>query len=199
MAASSQVIRAESRFASVGDIVKGDFTVDHGLLTAILGDNFPWYYNESSTSEKFPFLGHTVIRRDDMAENSNVWKWLFPSFVSFCKEHKLEYNRVLRCAINMNIGGADWPHTDPHVDYETPHKVLIAYLNDASGDTIIYRKKYEGGPHTLLLEATPELPAELDRVQPIKNTAVCFDGKNFHASEFPKHNQRRIVCVICFD
>ena len=32
------------------------------------------------------------------------------------------------------------PHTDPHIDSYDDHYVILIYLNDASGDTLIYKE-----------------------------------------------------------
>ena len=40
------------------------------------------------------------------------------------------------------------PHTNLHVDHDFPHYVMIFYLNEASGNTLIFEETYtkETGP-----------------------------------------------------
>jgi hypothetical protein len=68
--------------------------------------------------------------------------------------------------------------TTKHIDTETPHLVILYYVNDTDGDTYFFGK-----------EKDSEL---VQRVSPRKNRAVIFDGANYHASSLPT-NKHRIV------
>ena len=71
---------------------------------------------------------------------------------------------------------------DPiHVDTKEPHWVVLYYLVDSDGDTIIYNTD-----NTTVME----------RVTPKQGRVVIFDGKYYHTAEQPKDNVR---CIINFN
>tara|TARA_R110000803_G_scaffold126047_1_gene193512 strand:+ start:25 stop:549 length:525 start_codon:yes stop_codon:yes gene_type:complete len=65
----------------------------------------------------------------------------------------------------------------PHVDLHAPHLVLLYYINDAVGDTILFNDKDE----------------EIQRVTPQKGTAIFFDGSIRHCSSRPSKFSRSIL------
>ena len=93
-----------------------------------------------------------------------------------------------------------YQNTDPHIDHDFNHKILMMYLNNTSGDTIIYNKKfYPGGLTILPIDETSKRPMkELKRVSPELGKVMCVDGKHFHAGSFPEPGDRRVVVVFTF-
>ena len=167
-------------------------------------NNFPWYYHTESTSSKFPYFAHTVISRYDYEKesnhiNSDLFYFVEPILVDFCKRNKIKYTKLLRCAFNLTTSFKSYEHTDPHVDFSFPHKVCIMYLNDTSGDTIIFEETYEANKDIILLENL-KMPLTIGAsIAPKKGLIVCFDGEHYHANKFcSEDNNRRIVVVMCF-
>ena len=75
------------------------------------------------------------------------------------------------------------------------HKIKIKIIHR---NTLIFNKKHKKGePHTFLLEKKPDYKI-LYKIKPKQFRVACFDGKYFHAAEFPKNNQQRIVSVSTF-
>jgi hypothetical protein len=181
-------------------VVTGDFDFPQEFLDSIFyNGNFPWYLTEESTSAMFPFMGHSVIDRGDPEIKSWAWQIVEPALRKFVESYGVEISAVIRCNFNLTFAQPSHESTDMHVDNGSDHKVLIAYLNDCSGDTIIYEKTYDGENPTILhSDAKTEDYEELRRVTPKKNTAVCFDGRHYHAAGFPNLGESRAVCVINF-
>ena len=65
----------------------------------------------------------------------------------------------------------------PHVDMLSPHWVLLYYVNDSDGDTILYNKNKE----------------EIKRVSPKKGKAIFFDGSIYHSAGIPKNSHRAVI------
>ena len=82
-----------------------------------------------------------------------------------------------------------------HVDLSSPHLVVLYYVMDSDGDTIIYDKKWEKGKEHLNSEKTAKLLIK-KRVTPKQGRLVVFDGRYWHTAEQPKYNKR---CVINTD
>ena len=81
----------------------------------------------------------------------------------------------------------------PHVDLYYPHTVILYYVNDSDGDTVIYKERYTG-------TGKPQFPqtlTELKRIEPKRGRVVVFDGLHYHSSSNPRKNSYR--CVINFD
>jgi hypothetical protein len=85
---------------------------------------------------------------------------------------------------------------DPlHIDLLTPHIVVLYYVCDSDGDTLIVDKKFDPakGEEKECKYTDYKL---LARVTPKKGRAVIFDGVYYHTAEQPKSNIR---CVINFN
>jgi hypothetical protein len=80
-----------------------------------------------------------------------------------------------------------------HVDQQFPHLVVLYYVMDSDGDTIIVDHKRVGAPNYTLEAA--DFP-QLVRVTPKKGRVVIFDGDYYHTAEQPKHGLR---CIVNFN
>ena len=73
----------------------------------------------------------------------------------------------------------------PHVDLPYQHFVMLYYVCDSDGDTIIYNEReYErpDGMYTIKQKVTPK-----------QGRMVLFDGSLYHTAEQPEHNVRCVV------
>ena len=81
---------------------------------------------------------------------------------------------------NLLLKTQSTPNT-PHIDYPDPHIVLLYYVNDSSGPTTFYNRKFK----------------VKKEVMPKKGRILIFDGSIYHSSTPPTTNDYR--CVINFD
>lgn len=158
------------------------------LQDTIMDNNFPWYYQTYSTSEKFPFFSHMLLPRYDYVNEkqpepqSDLFYKFKDILDSFCQINNIEYTKVLRACINMTTYFSE-THSDFHIDHDFPHKVIIMYLNDVSDNA------------TLVENANKNI----ERFESKAGKIICFDGQYKHAAEFCKEGERRIVCVMTID
>jgi len=89
-----------------------------------------------------------------------------------------------RVGLSTNIGGLGVAH--PHIDYTNEHTVVLYYVNDSDGDTVLY----DGHPDTGLSVA--------EKITPVHNRAVIFDGLRYHSSSYPVKDSRRVVVNMNF-
>lgn len=73
---------------------------------------------------------------------------------------------------------------NPHVDANIKHIVILYYITDADGDTLIYNETEESEEYTIM-----------DRVQPKRGRCVVFDGRHYHSSSKPTNNIRATINI----
>jgi hypothetical protein len=80
-----------------------------------------------------------------------------------------------------------------HVDCAKPHIVLLYYVNESDGNTVILKQRYpfSHGKISGLIKGDV-----LQEIEPKKGRVVMFDGSHFHSSTIPTSQLR---CVINID
>ncbi len=109
----------------------------------------------------------------------------------FCKKHNFRLLDLYRTRVNRTPFSKDPRPLIPHVDLRNKyrHYILLIFLNDSDGDTIMYDLKVDGQVH----QESELLP--LKRFSPKPGRAVLFDGDYFHAWEHPQHHDYRISMI----
>ena len=85
-----------------------------------------------------------------------------------------------------------------HVNNEVPHLVLLYYVNDSDGDTILYDKTIDDIPFSVQY---PDEYCDLNithRVTPKKGRVLIFDGRHYHAPSSPTKSMRCIITIDLF-
>ena len=120
-------------------------------------------------------------------DNQPVSK-LFPSILPVMTAIPYTIKQMIRIKMNLCVyAQMDNPnaHGMPHVDFteiKEPLLSAIYYVNDSTGDTLIFNQRYgQTAPLTLKTRVTPK-----------KGRLVVFDGALFHAGNTPKTNAPRI-------
>ena len=73
----------------------------------------------------------------------------------------------------------------PHVDIADDHFVMLYYVCDSDGDTIIYNEQVKSNNYTIQKRVTPK-----------QGRVVLFDGSYYHTAEQPLNSIR---CVVNYD
>ena len=167
------------------------------LQDRILSPGFPWYYARAT-------------KKGDEGVNPWLYGWVhlvYDEGKFYSEDYPLFIDQIglllgsvgetmrtgaFRIRVIMNTL-TDRPYLNgAHTDLVHPHKTALLYLNDADGDTLIYREK--------LGEADPEGPLTVERaVAPKANRMVMFDGLQLHTGTTPVKAARRIVLNINYD
>ena len=168
------------------------------------GKDFPWYYIQDVTAEgdvdsqNRAALAHEYLVFDEYTstpeeqkatEEIDHFHYLFlPMLKHVCvrmnikKINVLQGRSFLQFPLNLKDKIADTPHTD--MDKE--HLVVLYYVCDSDGDTLIFnqRKQSEDGFTIYTIKK---------RVTPKQGRIVLFDGSLYHTAEQPLNNHRCIV------
>ena len=153
------------------------------------GYDFPWYLTHDVTkpakadSQKRPAFFHGYV--DYPSELSSSFHDLFTELIqNSCGKLRLENVRVIQgrsfcqLPINSEVVSVD----TPHIDTKDDHFVMLYYVCDSDGDTIIYNEKVESENYTIQ-----------QRIAPKQGRVVLFDGAYYHTAEQPLNNIRCVV------
>lgn len=179
-------------------IVKDGFLTEEEIEyinTTVLSENdidFPWYLSNGATPyQNTPFLTHTIVAREgsEMDVHSEHHGFFVSLLERYCDENNIELNKIHRMCINLTLSNTDKEFfAAPHADHDFEHNNLIIYLNDSSGDTVLFgRGAYQRG-------ITPVT----QRVTPKQGRTLLFDGLSWHTGEPPKGDDKRIIIVSTF-
>ena len=170
-------------------------TVDHPE------EDFPWYYisditdadHESTFQGRYGFTHQYVTPEDGIVSQfHNLFLGLIQNS---CKKLKIKEIDVLNGRSFLSTP-TNIPKDDvdsPHVDLVVPHFVMLYYVCDSDGDTIIYNEK------TKFDDCTPDPKMNYTikkKVSPKQGRVVLFNGIHYHTAEQPNHNLR---CIVNYD
>ena len=161
-----------------------------------VNNNFPWHYTEDVTSagdydsQHRAGFGHQYVELDDddVSEVKSLYHHLFtPMLSKACQYLKIPEAEIIqgRSFLQLPLKNIDTSIVDsPHIDLNEgeEHIVVLYYVIDSDGDTIIYNERTESPSYT-----------EKQRVSPKQGRVVIFDGKQYHTAEQPTKGTRCIV------
>ena len=164
----------------------------------LLGVNniFPWFHTEDVTdageltSQHRPALAHQYVNLndDDVSEIESIFHHLFTPLLSkACQHLKMPQTEVIQGRSflqfplrNIDTSVVDTPHID--LDEGEEHIVVLYYVIDSDGDTVIYNERTKSNTYT-----------EKQRVTPKQGRVVIFEGGQYHTAEQPTKGTRCIV------
>ena len=160
------------------------------------GYEFPWYFTQDVTSytdansqKRSAFYhGYVVSDDDTIGTIDSVFHDLFvPMIDSVCsKIGKLDVTIVKgRSFLQLPINFKGEREDSPHVDIVGEHFVMLYYVCNSDGDTIIYNEQVKSDRYTIQKRITPK-----------QGRVVLFDGSYYHTAEQPLNNIR---CVVNYD
>lgn len=177
-------------------------------------DQFEWYALDNISlgfqDEKFTFTykdGYDYIETHGMSHLTYKDDlWYEPYGLYMMARQIIDYvtdieginvNRILRIKANFltqnpNKNFNEMSINFPHLDNYNEHKVLVYYVNDSDGDTILFNEKWEIGDDK---KENIDLTTEA-RVKPKKGRILLFDGLQYHTSQNPINSEYRIILNI---
>ena len=172
-----------------------DIDYQNTIKEILLGDrqykgyDFPWYLTHDVTkpakadSQKRPAFFHGYV--DYPSELSSSFHDLFTELIqNSCGKLRLENVRVIkgRSFCQLPLSSEKTTVDTPHIDGHEDHFVMLYYVCDSDGDTIIYNEKVKSENYTIQQRITPK-----------QGRVVLFDGAFYHTAEQPLNNIRCVV------
>lgn len=159
------------------------------------------YYSfpEFETESKFQFV--SVIKLFDFQEEA-LYNDLVLLVERFAKNNNLEILEIVRMKFNLMINSKSIKNeiNTPHIDWtkkffdsnqndpDIKHFVLLCYINDSDGPTVIYNEKYP-------IKNFKDLSIK-EKINPKAGRAIFFEGDQYHSSSFPTNYSTRMVLNI---
>jgi hypothetical protein len=159
------------------------------------------YYSfpEFETESKFQFVN--VKKLFDFKEQV-LYDELVLLVQKFAKKNNIEVLEITRMKFNLMVNSKSIKNETniPHVDWtskftrqisddlEAKNYVLLCYINDSDGPTIIYNEKYP-------VKSFKDLSVK-EKINPKAGRAIFFEGDQYHSSSFPTNYNKRIVLNI---
>jgi hypothetical protein len=157
------------------------------ISNGILATSFPFYWVKTQIKNaNLPNLVHVLLGESLHGHIVEPNKIASPNFYfcknvldTFCEKHNMSYNKIHRACINLTVN-SPFKNGTIHNDHKFNYTQFILYLNDSTGDTLVFKNKRK----------------ILKRIKAKQFKGAVF-GKCLHAQEYPKRG-RRVVLVITF-
>ena len=179
-----------------------DLEYQERIKSILLGDEtfedyyFPWYFTQDVTKQKDKdsqkrsafFHGYVRDNDDTIGTIDSVFHYLIVSLLeSACNKIDKQSVNVIqgRSFLQLPINYKGEREDSPHIDTSDDHFVMLYYVCDSDGDTIIFNEREKSEKYTIQKRVTPK-----------QGRVVLFDGAFYHTAEQPIDNVR---CVINYD
>ena len=183
----------DSEIIVIDNIIDLDY--QEQIKSILLGEinykdyELPWYYTKDVTksdcqdSQKRPAFTHGYVKLSGIVISE--FHDIFLNLIKVCC-HRLQITKVdviqgrsfLQLPLTTKKGKVD----TPHIDTDDKHFVMLYYVCDSDGDTIIYNEKVESKEYTVKKSVTPK-----------QGRVVLFDGGLYHTAEQPTKDTRCVV------
>ena len=156
---------------------------------------FPWHYIDDVTAafeddnQGRPGLSHVYVEyNDDKTSDivSDFHDLFIPLLELACETLQVSSARIvqgrsfMQFPLNLESDEDDTPHID--LDEGQRHIVVLYYVKDSDGDTIIYNQRTESDTYTVKQKVTPK-----------QGRVVIFDGGQYHTAQQAINSVRCIV------
>ena len=187
------------------------------LNTVLGGSDFQWHYQKDITYDNnalasAEFANSNIIERPGLShlfydslgtgstESSKYFSLILPLAFEAAAKANINFDFIgkarsfLQFPSNPNHPNGLINH--PHIDMPFPHTVLLYYINDSDGDTIIYNETLSDIPDN---EVKINNTTILTRVTPKKGRCVFFNGIHYHSSSQPINRTRAVINFNLFN
>jgi len=160
----------------------------------------------SKTSEKEyrkflnPFqydISPTFVANIASSANKKIYDKALPVVKKGCDKINFNIEKIERFIAGIHATIRDKQrHNTIHTNRDIPHLVMLYYVNDSDGDTILYDKTLKDIPFEI---DYPDDYCKLNithRISPKKGRILFFDGSVYHSPSTPTKSMR---CIISLD
>lgn len=177
---------------------KDDSTLIENILYS---KDFPWFFSEFKNStvskkhreiyknnlnivDKGQLVHEFISTIDNKITKSNYIEVVDKILQQYCNKTNIKEIDIIRVKANLVFSNSEYnmnTYSVPHKDYDFKHTVLIYYVNQSVGDTILFDDNLKN----------------IYRIPPEKGKLIAFNGNILHSAGHPFSNETR--CVINFN
>jgi hypothetical protein len=161
----------------------------HFDTTARLYDDEP-FSTDPNLKDNGQFVN--VVYDPDDNLRTDFFPMFFPILYFFNHATGIKINKITRFKINLVLQDFTFQSNQyniPHVDTSKPgEKVLLYYVNDSDGDTILF-DQFKGDTNLTINQ----------RISPKQGRAVLFEANRYHAGCSPRLHKTRYAININFN
>jgi hypothetical protein len=139
----------------------------------------------------------------NVLSNPKVLKLVYQVINKTCNHIDFNLEEVIRCLgaiiLNPQVIRKQNKICNIHINQEQPHLVLLYYVNDADGETILFDKTINDIKNQDLSMRYIDEKYEFNianKIMPKKGRILLFDGKTYHSASCPTAGFR---CIITLD
>eukprot|EP01050_Picozoa_sp_SAG11_P000650 SAG11_NODE_22_length_25040_cov_4.376729_18_plen_186_part_00 len=174
-----------NKIIKIYDNIIPEYVSDQICELTLGHDNMlPWFYSPSLTfpSNHPEYKFKPGVKHPVYYENTPPSLYLFQLLQPlYCFSLKLnfELHKIFNIKSFLDFPNPNpGPDLPPHVDIDDPHWVLLYYINDSEGDTILFKD---------------DKITEIKRVTPKKGRCIFFDGTIPHCGSTPSTLSRAVI------
>jgi len=170
------------------------------IESSILHAAIPYYFGESTAYRSdnaknlYDFSWSHLVYEEGQT-HSSLGPFLETVLLNLIDGTDQTIEKLFRIRIGLVTTTPDSITHDPHIDYDSPHKTGLLYLNDTNGETLIYKEKYDINSNLNSREYLEKLgTVHVEQsVTPKANRFVWFDGLKYHSSSSQTDTSKRVV------
>jgi hypothetical protein len=111
---------------------------------------------------------------------------------ALAKKNNFNVDGLSRSLANVLFKDKEYSWSYPHIDEVFKHFVMVYYVFDSDGDTILYNEMHDG------ITNYENKLTELATIKPRAGSAIIFDGRRYHSYTRPVDNDIRGIFNINF-
>ena len=136
----------------------------------------------------------------NLQANQKIFKLFNPIIEKTCNHINFNLEEISRCIAGIQgvqVIRKQSKICNIHVNKKIPHLVLLYYVNDADGETILFDKTVDDieDDDVMYLDERHEFNV-VNKIMPRQGRILLFDGRTYHSASSPTTGMR---CIITLD
>ena len=136
----------------------------------------------------------------NLQTNQKIFKLFYPVIEKTCNHINFNLEQISRCIAGIQgvqVIRKQNKVCNIHINQETPHLVLLYYVNDADGETLLFDKTIDDikDGDIMYLNERHEFNV-VNKIMPKQGRILLFDGRTYHSASSPTTGIR---CIITLD
>ena len=136
----------------------------------------------------------------NLQANQKIFKLFNPIIEKTCNHINFNLEEISRCIAGIQgvqVIRKQNKVCNIHINQKTPHLVLLYYVNDADGETLLFDKTIDDieDDDTIYLDERHKFNV-VNKIIPKQGRVLLFNGRTYHSASSPTTGMR---CIITLD